>query len=175
MGLASGPYGVTVTDSKGCTATLTPSVAAVAGGTVSLVSKKDVSCNGGTNGKIFVTTTGGVTPYTYTWSAPVVSTTDSAVNLAQGTYTVTVKDANNCSSTLSVTINQPVVISATTSTTQANCGASDGSATVSASGGTGTLTYQWTGGHTNATDPNLAAGTYNGCKSLYCGRNSSSE
>ena len=160
VGLASGPYGVTVTDSKGCTATLTPSVAAVAGGTVSLVSKKDVSCNGGTNGKIFVTTTGGVTPYTYTWSAPVVSTTDSAVNLAQGTYTVTVKDANNCSSTLSVTINQPVVISATTSTTQANCGASDGSATVSASGGTGTLTYQWTGGNTNATDPNLAAGTY---------------
>jgi gliding motility-associated-like protein len=149
-----------VTDANQCTIGLSINVVPAAGPTISLASKKDVSCNGGTNGKIFTTTTGGTGPFTYTWS-PAVSTKDSAVGLGQGSYTVVVHDVNGCTSTLSVTISQPNALSVSTTTIQASCGASDGSATASVTGGTTPYTYVWSvGASTAAIDSGLPAGSY---------------
>ena len=160
VGLAANTYQVTVTDANLCTAAISATVAPVAGVTLSLVSKRDISCHGANDGKIVVSATAGTGPYTYTW-LPSVSTNDSAVSLAQGAYTVTVRDANGCTATLSSTINEPAAISVTTSTVQANCGASDGSATAVVTGGVGTLTYAWSPvASSTATDANVPAGSY---------------
>ncbi len=81
-------------------------------------------------------------------------------------------DANGCVSTKSVTITQPPAISVTVTTTNASCfGGCNGSASVTASGGTGALTYVWNpGGQTTTTATGLCAGSYtlgvqdaNGC------------
>ncbi|MCO6149732.1 SprB repeat-containing protein, partial [Flavobacterium sp. NRK1] len=81
--------------------------------------------------------------------------------------------ANSCTATQSVTITEPTAITASiASQTNVACnGGSNGSATVTASGGTGTLAYSWApSGGTAATATGLSAGTYtvtiedaNGC------------
>ena len=119
----------------------------------------------GTNGSATATVTGGTSPYTYTWNTTPVQYTATATNLAAGTYTVTVKDANNCSATANVTITQPsAALSATISgQTNVSCfGNNTGSATVSAAGGTSPYTYTWntTPVQYTTTATNLASGTY---------------
>ncbi|MFC1226803.1 SprB repeat-containing protein, partial [Pedobacter sp. BG31] len=78
------------------------------------------------------------------------------------TYTCTITDANNCQIIKTFTITQPTAITATTSQTNVACnGASNGSASVTASGGAGGYTYSWSpSGGTAATVTGLSAGTY---------------
>ncbi|MFN6015414.1 MAG: SprB repeat-containing protein, partial [Flavobacteriales bacterium] len=135
----------------------------------------NVSCFGGNNGSIDLTVTGGF-GYTYSWTGPggFTSTGQDLTGLAAGTYSVTVTDANGCTTTASVTITQPAAsLAASTTQTNVSCfGNSTGTATVTAAGGTGTYTYSWntTPAQTAATASGLAAGTYtvtvtdaNGC------------
>jgi len=159
-GLAAGTYTVTITDNNSCqiSRTVTVNQPAALGGTTS---KTDVSCNGGTNGTATVNATGGTAPYSYSW-APSGGTAATATGLAAGTYTVTITDNNTCQTTRSVTITQPAAFSITTSKTDVSCnGGSNGSASVSVSGGTAPYTYSWApSGGTAATASGLAAGTY---------------
>jgi hypothetical protein len=131
----------------------------------------NVSCNGGSDGQIATLVTGGTAPYTYSWS-PSGGTTDTASGLSAGSFTLTVTDANNCSSTSNYTVSEPTLLTATQTQTDVTCfGLSNGSATVTASGGTAPYTYAWSpSGGTNATAINLSAGNYtctitdaNGC------------
>ncbi|SMD05558.1 YDG domain-containing protein, partial [Pedobacter nyackensis] len=88
-------------------------------------------------------------------------------------YTVTITDANGCTATRNYSITQPSAIStATGSQTNVSCnGGTNGSASVSPSGGTPGYTYSWSpSGGTAATATGLAAGSYtvtitdaNGC------------
>lgn len=156
--LASGTYSVTVKDASLCSATASVTVSG-GSGPIATSSKTDVTCNAANNGTMTVNASGGTGTLNYTWS-PNVSTTSSASSLAPNTYSVTVKDANNCTVVTSQTISQPSAITISTSTTTATCGASNGSATATPSGGTGAYTYSWTGGATTATATSLAAGTY---------------
>lgn len=168
--LAPGSYSVTVTDNNGCTATQSVSVTQVSPLSVSS-SATDPTCFGGNNGSAGVTVTGGSTPYTYVWS-PSGGTNATATGLSAGTYTVLITDANGCTFSQSVTLTQPTQITGSTSGTGPNCnGSTNGTALVTASGGTGALTYNWLpSGGTAATATNLGAGTYtvivtdaNGC------------
>ena len=93
--------------------------------------------------------------------------------MTAGTYTVTVTDANGCKATATVAITQPPVLTATATGVNVKCfGAADGSATVTAVGGTPAYTYNWLpSGGTLATATGLTAGTYtvtvtdaNGCR-----------
>src|SRR5207247_7357061 len=86
-------------------------------------------------------------------------------NLAAGSYTITVKDANGCTTTQGVTITQPsaALSSSISSQTNVACfGGSTGSVTVSASGGTAPYTYSKDGVNFGAsgTFGSLAAGSY---------------
>ncbi|MBK9525079.1 MAG: T9SS type A sorting domain-containing protein [Bacteroidetes bacterium] len=156
-GLLPGPYCITVTDANGCTAQACATVGSTACSVVASCSVvSNVSCNGGSDGSASVSASGGTAPYTGT---------GTFTGLAAGTYTYVVTDANSCSASCSVTITEPAVLVATCSV-QSNVacfGGSDGSASVSASGGT--APYSGTGSFTG-----LAAGTYtytvtdaNGC------------
>ncbi|MBL0053769.1 MAG: SprB repeat-containing protein [Bacteroidetes bacterium] len=135
-----------------------------------------ILCNGGT-GKAGVTATGGTPGYTYTWNTVPVTTTAIANNLAAGTYTVIVKDKNNCTTSCTVTLTQPAIITcAPLTTTPVLCnGGTTGTATLdelSITGGTAPYTYLWNTGvaQTTAIATGLGAGTYtvtitdaNGC------------
>ena len=161
-GLMAGTYTVTVTDANSCSTTqsftITESPALVA----TAVSQTNLSCYGGANGAATVEATGGTAPYTYSWS-PTGGTAATATGLMAGTYTVTVTDANACSTTQSFTITQPsaLVVTPVSQTNIACNGAATGSATVAVAGGTGTYTYSWApSGGTAATATGLAAGTY---------------
>lgn len=133
----------------------------------------NVGCNGGNDGSATATITAGSSaPYTYLWTGG--ATTDTASGLSAGTYTVTVTD--NCSNvaTASVTITQPSALGMVSGTTP-DTGNCNGTAMVTASGGTAPYTYSWTGGGTTDTIAAKCAGTYcctvtdsHGCMDSVC-------
>jgi hypothetical protein len=99
-GLAAGNYFVTVTDKTNAIGTRSFSVnePAAIGATITNIHP---SC-GQTNGVVSAAAFGGTAPYAYAWNTGV--TTSSVPSLAQGTYNVTVKDANNCKGSVSTTL-----------------------------------------------------------------------
>lgn len=112
-------------------------------------------CDGQSSGSASVTP---VLPgLTYQWSDPAGQTTPTASNLAAGTYTVTVSDGFNCSTTLSATVTSPapITIATLTSTDETCAGFGNGTATVTAAGGTPPYSYLWNNG---ATTPSITAG-----------------
>jgi PKD repeat protein len=158
-GLAAGTYTVTVTDASGCTTTASATVTSTGGPAPSLLQQQNVNCAGGTNGAASLTTTGGTAPYSYLW--PNGATTAAVNNLSAGSYVVTVTDAGNCTSTVTVTITEPSALSVTGSTTPENgSGANDGTATATVTGGSAPYAYMWSNGQTTQTATGLAGGGY---------------
>lgn len=167
-GLSSGTYNVTVTDANGCTDNTSATLINPTTVSITLNSSTNSSCNGSNGGQIDVNVSGGTPTYTYLWSNG--STSEDLVNVVAGSYSLTVTDANGCTGTFSTTITEPTAISANASSTNETCGNSNGSASVSPSGGTPGFTYSWSTGATTPTINGLAAGTYsliitdaNGC------------
>lgn len=146
--VASGTYTITVTDSKGCTKTATAVVGASSSVTASIPNSVNVSCNGGTNGTATAGCANCTGAMTYLWSN--AQTIQTATGLASGTYTVTVTDANNCTSTVSVNITQPTVLSIINALNDTICLSQFSSITPAGSGGTGPYGYSWSNGNTNA-------------------------
>ncbi len=160
-GLCAGLYMVTITDANGCTYTAAVTVTQPAPLTASIPTVVNVACNGNCTGSASAMASGGTSAYSYSWSTTPVQTTVAASGLCAGPYTVTITDANGCTSTANVNITQPPPIISPVSFTAATCGNSNGSATVSVSGGTSPYTYSWSpsgGSAANATG--LAAGIY---------------
>lgn len=166
---AGSPYTLIVTDANGCKLSTIATIGTIDGSGTVTTSQSDAICNGDSNGTITVNMLGGTSPFTYTWSSAGTGQTES--NLPIGSYTVTITDANGCIITSSATITQPpAILTPTFITIDANCGQNNGSATASSSGGTGTLTYNWSNLATGASATNLAADFYtvtvtdaNGC------------
>ncbi len=159
-GLEPGTYSVTVTDNNDCTKTASYTVNA--GGTinVTLLQIQHVTCNGGTNGGISISASGGESPYSYDWSNG--SSGASITGLAAGTYLVTISDANGCEVVRNYTVNQPTAINVTIGQTGVNTcfGNTNVDLTAMASGGSPGYTALWSNGITGLTNDNLGAGTY---------------
>ncbi len=159
-GLAPGSYSIAVQDGNGCTGSGTVTI----GEPTVLVANPasiDATC-GASDGEVSVAPTGGDGNYTYAWS-PGGQTTATVSNIGAGSYDITITDGNGCSvtETLQVNTSNGPTISVDASTDASCFGESDGSATVSATGGTAPYTYTWTpGGLTGVTQNALAAGTY---------------
>jgi uncharacterized repeat protein (TIGR01451 family) len=113
------------------------------------------------DGSATVFVTGGTGPYTYLWS-PAGITTATAGNLCAGTYIVQVTDASGCSVSVTVAISNSSSLTGSASSTSSSCNICNGTATVSASGGTGPYTYSWNDPsvQTTATATGLCSGTY---------------
>ena len=159
-GLTAGTYSVTITDNAGCTGIETQAITEPTLLVATIALGNNVLCNGGNTGSATASATGGTTAYSFAWSNG--ATTATASNLAAGTYTVTVTDANLCTDTETITITEPTpVVAATALNNNVSCfGGNDGSATASATGGTGPYTFAWSNGGTTATVSNLTAGTF---------------
>ncbi len=170
--LGAGSYTATVTDQNNCTAQSTTSVA-VTNPTVITPTVTNVLCNGGSTGSISTVITGGTQPFGFSWNTTPVQTTQNATNLAAGTYTLTVTDANNCVQTSTSTVTQPTPITIVLTQTNVSCnGGSNGSITAVVQGGTPNYSFSWNSTPVQTTQNafNLPAGTYtltvtdaNGC------------
>jgi len=159
-GLPAGTYTCVYTDANGCQKTASVAITQPAGMVLSST-QVDATCNLA-NGSATVSAAGGTGPYTYSWSTVPVQTTPTASALPSNTYVVTVTDANSCTQTLAVTINNLAGPVATVfSVNNVSCfGDNDGNATVTVSGGTIPFTFSWSNGQTLPTATNLVAGTY---------------
>jgi hypothetical protein len=125
----------------------------------------NVSCHGGSNGNALATVSGGISPYTYSWSngKTIVSTSNpTGAILTAGSYTVTVTDANSNTITDTVNITQPDTLSFFISKTHnVEChGGSDGIVCTITTGGTSPYTYSWANSNTNRYSITLTAGSY---------------
>lgn len=150
-GLITGTYTVTVTDANGCTKALAVVVPQLSDINLD-VSVTNVTCNGGNNGAIDLTVSGGLPPYNYDWSnMPGTSNPEDQSNLSAGIYVVTVTDANGCTAVISATITQPTII-LTVSTTPVSCnGGSNGAINLTATGGTMPYSFNWSNGSSTET------------------------
>lgn len=171
-GLAPGDYYLVLTDHQGvavppyCTPDIFPVTVyepAVLSATENIANHQNVLCNGQANGSVDIDINGGTQPYTYNWSNG--STVEDNSGLIIGTYTVTVTDLHGCSTSTSVTITEPLVLSVNCSViNNVSCfGGNNGVVNVASSGGTAPYSIV-------PTPSGLVAGTYtfvvtdaNGC------------
>ncbi len=167
-GLCQGTYTVTVADENNCTATHTVITSEPSGLTI-IPNIQDASCNGLCDGAVDIEVTGGTPPYTFEWGNG--STDEDPVNLCAGINTLIVTDANACSSSISIIIEEPDAITASLSANDVSCnGDCDGNIAMVVTGGTGPYTFLWTDNSTACDLPDACAGTYsvtitdaNGC------------
>lgn len=121
----------------------------------------DASC-GQCNGAISLNVTGGITPYSVSWSNG--STTFNQSGLCPGTYSVDIYDANGCLSSYSYTIIDMggTTFTGTTTSTDATCSNCDGSISFTVNGGTPPYQYMWDDPTIQTANPaiNLCPGIY---------------
>ncbi|MFT3911846.1 MAG: T9SS type A sorting domain-containing protein [Ferruginibacter sp.] len=159
----AGTYTYTVTDAAGTTATTTVTVSQPTAISLS-TSAGTIAVNGGTT-SITATATGGTGAYTYKLNSGSYQASNTFSSVAAGTHTVTVKDANGCTKTSSITITQPAQLVASSTGTSISCNGGTSTVTVSATGGvtpyTGTGTFTVNAGTYNytVTDANGATAT----------------
>jgi gliding motility-associated-like protein len=158
--LATGPISVTVSDSRGCTATASGNISTIPPLIISLESNID-SCYHSGKGKATAHASGGNPPYSFAWSNFDVDSTSS--NLISGTYIITVTDQNNCTTTSSAIIGGPAApLVPNLVNTDVRCtGDNTGAFTLTMSGGTPGYSYNWNTGATSQNVSGLVAGNYN--------------
>jgi gliding motility-associated-like protein len=158
--LSANSYTVTIKDATGCQSSRSAVISNHNSAITATATVTAAACSG-TTGSVKVVSTGGTAPYTYTLNG-VSNTTGLFTGLSAAAYTVTVKDANTCSGTVSATVTGTNGnITAKTTATPAICTNNTGSLTVVASGGNLPYTYA-TNGASNTTGlfERLAAGNY---------------
>jgi len=171
-GLPAGPYTVDVNDGEGCNYSVAISIGEPAALNV-FHQARPITCSGSSTGEIDITVTGGTRPYVFAWADG--PTTEDRTGLASGTYDLVVTDANNCTFTYQVLLQDPGLLTLNANIGDVTCfGSSDGTITTSPAGGRSPYNYVWSGpnGYSffGSNPVQLAAGDYflnftddNGC------------
>lgn len=126
---------------------------------ITVVNQLDASCFGECDGSVAINVTGGTAPYQYLWSGGAGNLPDADL-LCAGIYTVTVTDANNCTNTFDVQVDEPeeFIVEAIEISPVACFGGSDGEASVTTNGNP--ITFLWSNNETTQTISNLVGGNY---------------
>lgn len=177
--LAAGNYTLTVTDDQGCSDDLTVSITLVNAPVINTAAMVITNEHCGQNDATVsgITVSSGTPAYTYAWNTSPVTNTIDLIDVSSGTWTLTVTDAQGCSDTETITINEtsgPVVDATNIVVTQLTCTTS-GSINGLVVNGANPYTYAWTGTTQTTLDiVGLAVGTYtltvtdaNGCTGQY--------
>ncbi len=159
--MCAGAHNVSIIDNNGCStiSSINISEPPLLLTTIDVI---DVSCNGGSDGSICLTPSGGTPGYTYSWIASGGSLS-CLTGQAMGIYTVDISDLNGCIRTENIQINEPTMLMATATNSPSKCGYANGEATVNPTGGTQPWFYSWDDAlfQSTQTATDLLAGTYN--------------
>ncbi len=156
-------YQVSITDNTtGCAITEDIEIGnpdALAG---KIVQIKGITCKGRIDGSAEIIGSGGTPAYTYQWDASANNQVGNiANNLGKDRYTATITDANGCTSTIEVEIDEPDAIALSFAVDNVNCsGEATGAIQSTVTGGEQPYNYLWTLGQTTANIENINAGTY---------------
>jgi len=164
-------FGYVVTDANGCRKDGTVWVGEPAPISLELIAN-DVSCNGFADGAVSISTiSGGVPPYSYLWDNGY--TGNNLTGLDAGTYSLLATDANGCTASSTILVNQPEPLSVGIVTSNVECGVSQGSAFANVNGGTSPYSYVWANGYYSESLAGITSGTYsltvtdaNGCTAI---------
>jgi gliding motility-associated-like protein len=159
--LNAGNYTFTVTDNNGCTADQQATVPHLEKPVIQSVQITNLSCFGSDDGSVSILAHGhGM--LTYSMDGIIFQSAPQFNNLTQGNFTLYVRDTNYCVTDTLISLTAPSAINASIQTTASNCNLSNGSISVSASGGSGQLQYALNGGNfgANAIFNNLSAGNH---------------
>lgn len=172
--LAAGTYAVTLTDSAGCTDTISfainePTLLTAVAAANSDYNGYDVSCAGSTDGTVDLAVSGGTSGYTYSWSNSAV--TEDLSNLGAGTYSVQVTDANGCTQVTTVVLSEPSALDINATQQNIPCnGFLTGSIDLTVNGGVQPFLYLWSNNATTQDIGSIGSGLYtvnitdaNGC------------
>jgi gliding motility-associated-like protein len=163
IGLKAGFHRLTVTDALGCSDTSSIVILQPDSLRFDSLIAVPASCSNTASGSARVIVSGGTKTYKYAW-APNGATTPSVSNLATGTYTLTVRDFNNCSKTQSIVVGAaPPLVLDRFDEIKVKCnGDATGGLSALASGGSGGYTFRWNTTPVQTTDAatNLRAGAY---------------
>lgn len=141
-GLTQGIYDLTVLDAGGCPVNISDTIFEPLDLIIHTDSVKNITCNGANNGEIALTVSGGLNPYSYSWTKDgnaFLSSNSHLTGLSPGIYTVSISDKNNCgpkTATFNITEPKPLKISIVTQQNNTCYGDSIGSISINVSGGT---------------------------------------
>jgi len=159
--IPSGTYVLTVTDANGCVATFSTDLTQPEDLIID-IQKTDLNCYNSNDGTITVTPTGGVAPYSYTWSDN--GNGNVRTGLRADTYSVTITDSNGCEEIRTVVIENAELFDVNPVVTPVSCfGANDGSIEMNFVGGVSPITFEWNdpaGSNAGQNRYNLSPGTY---------------
>ena len=139
--LAAGSYTIIVRDGNNCTVAQAVVITQPPAITSSITTQTNVACFGATTGSVTIAAAGGTPTYMYTLNTGTPQSSGTFTGLTAGTYTVTITDANTCTSTISVIITQPTQVTVSATVVNATCGAANGSLTATGANGTPGYTY----------------------------------
>jgi hypothetical protein len=153
-----GNYEVTITDNIGCRETFLFSVEGIESFT-SQIDINDISCFGNSDAEIYISITGGTSPYSFIWDGG--QTTTFLTGLHPGTYSVTIEDAIGCFDVQTIDIIQPNILEIGETIQDISCyGQSTGNISITVEGGVSPYTYQWSNNETTETNSGLIVGVY---------------
>lgn len=141
--LVANPYLFSVTDANGCFVTFPDTITEPQQLIASIGNFSNVVCNGQGNGTATALVTGGVGPYFYSWNSNPIQNNATAINLTAGNYTVIVSDNNGCTAVNNVQIIEPDALFLTANDDLFICQTFDTTLIAYASGGFGTLSFNW--------------------------------
>lgn len=161
-GLLAGTYTIRFRERDGCVGSTSVNITEPLAITLSATTTP-VVCNGQSNGQLAITSSGGVAPYQFSVNSGSSWQNATQFSLGAGSYTLTIRDANDCRQSLPIVITQPSALSGTATTTSATCnGGNDGTLMLTPTGGNGTYSYSIDAGVNwqTANTFNLAPGSY---------------
>ena len=143
-GVEADTYNAGISDGNGCSSVAQQIVVANnSSAPVLQLTKTDPSCNGGSNGQVDWTLTGGTAPFDIfltgdaTGDTLGTSNTSGSFAVSAGNYSIGVTDSLGCQDTGSITVTEPTQLSTTITVTDETIqGANDGVIEVVVSGGT---------------------------------------
>lgn len=164
VNLTAGSFTATIIDSEGCTIAAAFDITEPAPLSIINTDLINVTCFGLSNGSAGVAVTGGVGPYSYSWSNNPGNNNSFISNVTAGNYIVNVTDNNNCPAQLTIAINQPqqLLVTVPTATPVSCYGLNNGAAQSAATGGTVPHSYSWNTFPVQTTPmaSSLSGGTY---------------
>ncbi len=166
-GLIPGVYTVTVTDGKDCSVSASVEIEEISSWIYITFDVTHATCSNSPTGSIDAEISGGVAPYTYSWSNG--ETLQDISSLSPAFYTLTVTDANGCTNSNITYINNPLAIIPSVFKTRPVCGI-NGAIDLTVMNGTAPYSYVWSNGEVSEDISGLKPGYYtvsvtdaNGC------------